>query len=95
MALRDLGLLWQIARRVEDVFQKVDDTTLGVEKLRDEVRELAKRVAALEAREELLIEKTRTAAATAASGAVTQHLVDMARRIGALEAGQGGRRRLE
>jgi hypothetical protein len=42
------------------------------------------------------VEMTRAAAAVAASSAVTQHLVvDMSRRIGALEAGQGGQRRIE
>jgi len=56
---------------------------------------LEKRVAALEGGEELLVEKTRATAAVAASSAVTQHLVDMSRRIGALEAGQGGQRRIE
>lgn len=49
----------------------------------------------LENREELLVERTRSAAAVAASNAVTHELVEMSRRIGALEAGQGGQRRLE
>jgi hypothetical protein len=53
------------------------------------------RVTALQRREELLIEKTRSAAAVAASDAVTQHLFEMSRRIGALEAGQSSQRRLE
>ena len=60
----------------------------------DGVRALEKRVASLEGREELLIEKSRAAAAVAASGAVTTHLVDMSRRIGVLEAGRGGAMRL-
>jgi hypothetical protein len=59
------------------------------------LRGLEKRVAALEGREELLVEKTRAAAAVAASSAVTQYLVDMSRRIGVLEAGQGGQSRIE
>ena len=49
-------------------------------------------MAMLEAAQQELVTEARAAAA---SGAVTQHLVDMSRRIGALEAGQGGRRRIE
>jgi phage shock protein A len=93
MAIPGVSLLWQLARRIEKVFEEVDNANRGLAKLRDELNDLEKRVAALESREELLIEKTRTAAAVAASGAVTQHLVDMSRRIGALEA--GGQRRIE
>jgi phage shock protein A len=78
MALPSTGLIWQLARRIEDVFEKVDNATRGLAKLRDELVELEKRVAALENREELLVEKTRTAAAMAASAAVNHHLVDLA-----------------
>ena len=49
----------------------------------------------LENREELLVERTRSAAAVAASSAVTHELVEMSRRIGALEAAQRDQRRLE
>jgi hypothetical protein len=95
MALPSIGLIWQLARRIEDVFEKVDNATRGLTKLRDDLIDLEKRVTALENREELLIEKTRTAAAVAASGAVTNHLVDLARRVGGLEAGQATQKRLE
>jgi hypothetical protein len=95
VAIPGISLLWQLARRVEKVFEEVDNANRGLAKLRDEMNELEKRVTALEGREELLVEKTRTAASVAASSAVTTHLVDMSRRIGALEAGQGGQRRIE
>jgi hypothetical protein len=49
----------------------------------------------LEANQDKVIIEARAASAVAASSAVTQHLVDMSRRIGALEAGQGRRRRIE
>jgi chromosome segregation ATPase len=91
MAIPGVSLLWQLARRVEKVFEEVDNANRGLAKLRDELNDLEKRVAALEGREELLIEKTRTAAAVAASGAVTQHLVDMSRRIGRLRQGMAVR----
>jgi hypothetical protein len=63
--------------------------------VRDELQQLERHVSALENREELLVERTRSAAAVAASNAVTHELVDMSRRIGALEAGQSGHRRIE
>ena len=95
MALRDIGLFWQLARRIENVFEGVENATRGLEKIRDQLRELEKRVAKLEGGEELLIEKARSASALAASSAVTQHLVEMSRRIGALEERSIGRNRLE
>jgi hypothetical protein len=63
--------------------------------VRDKLRQLERRVSAIEGREELLVEKTWSAAAVAASDAVTHELLDMSRRIGALEAGQDGQRRVE
>ena len=63
--------------------------------MRDELRQLERRVSVLENREELLVERTRSAAAVAASNAVTHELVEMSRRIGALEAAQRDQRRLE
>jgi hypothetical protein len=63
--------------------------------VRDELRQLERRVSVLENREELLVERTRSAAAVAASNAVTHELVEMSRRIGALEAAQRDQRRLE
>jgi phage shock protein A len=87
MAISVLGSIWQVARRVEEIFQDVAKLVQGLAVVRDELRDLERRIAALENREELLIEKTKTAASVAASSAVTQHLVDMSRRIGALEAG--------
>jgi hypothetical protein len=95
MAIPVLGSIWQVARRVEDVFRDVEKLTQGLKALRDDMVLLQLRVTALEGREELLIERTRTAAATAASETVTTHLVDMSRRIGVLEAGQGRRAHLE
>ncbi len=95
MALRDIGLFWQLARRIETVFEGVENATRGLEKVRDQLRELERRVAKLEGGEELLIEKARSSSAVAASAAVTQSLVEMSRRIGALEERSSGRNRLE
>jgi len=56
---------------------------------------LEDRLTMLEANQRELVTEARAAAAVAASGAVMQHLVDMARRIGALEAGNGHQKRLK
>ena len=85
MALRDLGPFLQLLRRLDRFLEATENNTRGLEKVRDELRALEKRVSALEGREELLVEKARSASAVAASSAVTQHLVDMSRRIGVLE----------
>ena len=45
MALPSIGLIWQLARRIEDVFEKVDNATRGLSKLRDDLVELERRVA--------------------------------------------------
>ena len=63
--------------------------------LRDELHQLEKRVTTLEGREELLIEQAKGAASSAASAVVMHSVADMARRIGALEAGQETNRRIE
>jgi BMFP domain-containing protein YqiC len=67
MAIPDLGLLWQLVRRFEDLFEKVENATRGIAKARDDLADLERRITALESREELLVEKTRSAAAVAAS----------------------------
>ena len=66
----------------------------GLAAVRDELRH-QRRVSVLENREELLVERTRSAAAVAASNAVTHELVEDVAPIGALEAAQRDQRRLE
>jgi hypothetical protein len=95
MAIPIVGSIWQLARRVENIFQDVEKLVDGMKALRDELHQLEMRVTALEGREELLVEKARGAASGAASAVVMQSVADMARRIGALEAGQGAQRRIE
>jgi hypothetical protein len=95
MAIPIVGSVWQLARRVENIFQDVEKLVQGMKALRDELHQLEKRVTALEGREELLVEKAKGAASGAASAVVMQSVADMARRIGALEAGQYTQRRLE
>jgi uncharacterized protein YoxC len=90
-----LANVWQLARRVENLFTDVADLVQGIAAVRDDLRQLERRVSVLEGREELLIEKAKGAASGAASAVVMQSVADMARRIGALEAGQTNPRRLE
>jgi hypothetical protein len=90
MVIPGFDQLWRLVRRLDDVFVKVDNTTRAIDRLTDELRAAEMRIATLEAREELLVEKTRAAAAVAASNAVTHELVDMARRIGRWRQGARG-----
>jgi hypothetical protein len=48
MALRELGVIWLLARRIEDVFEEVEKATRGIQALREMFGEIEKRVAALE-----------------------------------------------
>jgi hypothetical protein len=90
-----LGTVWQLARRAEDLFTDVAKLVQGLATARQELHDLEKRVSALEGREDLLIERAKGAASGAASAVVMQSVADMARRIGALEAGRPGQPRLE
>lgn len=87
MRLPYVSSILDFIRTVDRLIATIEGTQKSLELLVLDVRDLQRRVTLLEAREELLVEKARTAAATAASAAVTTHLVDLARRIGALEAG--------
>ncbi len=95
MPLPSVSGLVRVIRRIDRLFEGIEKTQTGLEKLADRVRVLEDRVTALEAGTREVVTEARAAAAVAASGSVTQHLVDMSRRIGALEAGQSGRKRIE
>jgi hypothetical protein len=51
--------IWNLARRVEDLFIDVGKLVQGLAAARVELRELETRISALEGREELLIEKAK------------------------------------
>ena len=95
MALPSIGAIIGLVRRVDRLFENVEKTQRGLEALEKRVSAVEDRMTVLEANQGNLVVEARAASAVAASGAVTTHLVDMSRRIGALEAGQGGQRRLE
>jgi hypothetical protein len=95
LALPGIGAIVGLVRRVDRLFENVEKTQRGLEALEKRVSAVEDRMTALEANQGNLIVEARAASAVAASGAVTTHLVDMSRRIGALEAGQGGQRRIE
>lgn len=63
-----------------------------IEKLDASLRQIADRMTALEAREAILVAEAKAAAATAASVAVSAHVGDLARRVGALDERTGAGR---
>ena len=65
MALGGIGPVFQLLRRLDRFLEATENNTRTLEKVIEELRALEKRVAALEGREELLVEKTRAAAAVA------------------------------
>lgn len=95
MAIPGVGAIIGLVRRVDRLFETVAKTQKGLEALEERVSAIEDRMTALETNQGNVIVEARAASAVAASGAVTTHLVDMSRRIGALEAGQGGQRRIE
>jgi uncharacterized protein (DUF2164 family) len=100
MALADIGRMIDVLRRVDRLFETVQKLQIGHEALGDRLLDLEKRVWTLENREELLIEKMGVRASEAATAVMNQNLMDMARRIGALEErmrnlGGGDQKRLE
>ena len=82
------------------LLRTVDGLLLVEEKHGAAIAELKERVSRLEAREPILIAEAKIAFATAASAASTQHVGDLARRLGVLEeqvrqlTAAGGRKRL-
>jgi hypothetical protein len=95
LAIPGVGAIIGLVRRVDRLFETVAKTQKGLEALEERVSAIEDRMTALETNQGNVIVEARAASAVAASGAVTTHLVDMSRRIGALEAGQGGQRRIE
>ena len=85
MALADIGRLIDVLRRVDRLFENVQKLQIGQETLGHRILDLERRVAYLENREELLIEKMGNRASEAATAVMNQNMMDMARRIGVLE----------
>ena len=92
MALPGVGGIISVIRRIDRLFDNVEKVQSGLERLDDRVRAIEARLTLLEAGQKELLTEARAAASVAAAGAVTQHLVEMSRRIGMLEA---GRRRID
>jgi hypothetical protein len=83
---------------LRDLFRIVDGLMVVEQRHSAALEDLADRIARLEAREPLLIAEAKMASATAASVAATQHVGDLARRLGILEEqvrrlGQGSSRK--
>jgi hypothetical protein len=100
MALSDIGKMIDVLRRVDRLFETILKLQVGQEALADRVLEIERRLATLENREELLIEKMGSRASEAATAVVNNNMMDMARRLGVLEersrlAGPGGPKQIE
>lgn len=99
MALAGVGRFWEILRRVDRLFENVGKLQDGQEAITDRLLEIEKRLSALENREELMIERMGTRASEAATAVVNHNMMDMARRLGALEERSvvvgRGRKRIE
>jgi len=65
MALPALSAIWQLARRVETLFEDIAKLVQGLAAARDELRNLEKRISALESREELLAPRYHESALSA------------------------------
>lgn len=85
MALAGIGRLWEVLRRVDRLFENVGKLQDGQEALADRLLDIEKRLSAIENREELMIERMGTRASEAATAVVNNNMMDMARRLGALE----------
>lgn len=70
---------------IRDVLWTLDGLIRLEKKHGASIENLDQRTSRLEAHEPLLIAEAKTAAATAASIAATQHVADLARRVGTLE----------
>jgi hypothetical protein len=78
-----MAISWLTGLR--DLFRSVDGLMQVERKHGTAIEDLKDRVAKLEAREPILIAEAKAASATAASAAATQHVGDLARRLGVLE----------
>jgi type IV pilus biogenesis protein CpaD/CtpE len=75
----------KFARTIDRLLTLETKHTALIEAQAKEIQALKDRVTKLEAREEILIAEARGAAAAAASAVASQHVADIARRVGALD----------
>ena len=85
----------EVFRRIERLFENVQKLQIGQEALGDRFLEVERRLATLGNREELMIERMGTRASEAATAVVNANLMDMARRLGALEERSRGPKQIE
>ena len=95
MALADFGRMIELFRRIDRLFENVQKLQIGQEALGDRLLEVERRLATLENREELMVERMGTRASEAATAVVNANLMDMARRLGALEERSRGAKQIE
>jgi hypothetical protein len=75
----------KLARTIDRLLALEAKHTALIDAQANEIQALKDRVTKLEAREEILIAEARGAAAAAASAVASQHVADIARRVGTLD----------
>lgn len=81
--------LYDLAQKVQALFDRQEAASKALVKLEDKVRVLQLEVKRLKAREEVLVAKAEAAASAAASAVAMQSTADLARRLGGIEARVG------
>jgi len=85
MALRDIGALWVLARRVEGLFESERRTQTVLGGIEERLRALEDRMTRLEAGQGQIIAEAKGAAAATGSQAAAAVIADLAGKIGQLE----------
>jgi K+/H+ antiporter YhaU regulatory subunit KhtT len=80
-----LATAYEVLKRAEALLNLEKTHGALIEKNAREIRELADRLTKLESRLEIMVAEAKGAAASAASAAVAQNLIEIGRRLGALE----------
>jgi hypothetical protein len=97
VALPSIGSILGVVRRVDRLFNNVEKAQKAIEVLETRLRSVEDRMMHMEAGQELQVERSKSAAATAAGFAINTHLVTIAGRLGAVEEAirHTGQQRLE
>lgn len=88
------GATWAFVRKIDRLLEleRVHSEAMG--DLKQAFTNLDRRIARLETREDVVINEAKSAARAASSEATQGAVADLARRIGALEAGAASQKRI-
>ena len=85
MALSDLGRLWSLARKVEDLFKLQTDVRAALDIINERLRSIENRITKLEAEQTQIISEARSAAAAASTVLAANVISETVTRITRLE----------